>query len=283
MKAESFTKEAARSFLSLHVRLNEKAPYIFPLWPPCVVKSDIIHYQGEGNIAFFMYGYNDFYVASYPRMGCKMYNRSQGYSLLDFYVSCDQQLVSIGYSEILQYLYLWKDKSGMIADFQDKKIDFSVTDESGMPLNEDIYFEVPKDNLVYIKAEYDGYVLLTQKGFVEYRVEFKSQDTVKIQDKIRFGEQLQIYIGHDCVQTSTFLEKTQQPSNADTVLAKTLLTSAGRNVSMPHSLGAVMNVLPEYAQTRKVLYRFVRQGYMPAKALQILRKYICESLRENKK
>ena len=276
VKALKFTQGTATFFLDFHARLNEQTPCIAPLWPPCVVKSDIFHYKNEGHILFFMYSYNDFHIETWPRIGSSRLESPCGYSLLNLYVSYNQQLVSIGYTGVIQYLYLWKDQSRIESEIQNPKIDITVTNESGGSLSKDFCFELPKE--VYIKSEYDGYALLTEKGFVKYKIVFKDNRTVTIRNKIHFGEQLQIYIGRDCVQTIAFLRKSRKLNNMDSMLAKSLLMSNGENTAVPHSLGAVAVALPEYEETQKILRTFIRQGYIPVHALRILRNFLTRKL-----
>lgn len=272
VRATEFTEYAAKFFLKYHVRLQTEKTQIMPLWPPCTTCADIMH-TPDRTIAFAMLGNSDLEVKSYPAQKINLYsNSSIEYKLFDFNFNRRQQLIFIGINQMIQYQYLWKDPLTKVKQNPPR---VSVKDETEDELSQNVYSILPTNGRLFIQPEFDGQAVLLINDFVCLRTELKAGKTTTL--VVHLGDKLCIRQGCDCVRTIVFQEESASaPSKgkSDHRLAARLMAS-GPAVFVPYSLlGAAAAKLPNFPETRLVLYRFVKQGFMPQKAYLLLKKYL---------
>lgn len=260
--ATSFEEETAKFFLDFHCRLTEFPITLYPVWPT-YVESPYVIYHASNQVNMFMQG--DAVSKVFPDANKQNFVSDNG-KLLRIMCNERQQLVSAGRTKVLKYTYLRKEYLDRYATLPV----VNVTDLNNKPILNGIQGKLPIRNTVAITAPFDGYVMISQKNYQVEQYELKASDRLLI-DSVKFGQQIEIYQGLDCVWRTFFQRESVDNNIDDLELVRLLSRQKGEVIPIPHAIGALALLMDGYPKTKQWLYQVIRNGFVSKKAINILK------------
>ena len=271
IEATAFSEYAARFFLELKCRLTDSPLLIQPIWPVYVEKSSVIQHN-ESNWILHVSGDEGISVKTLPAVHIRP-RSLPGMEGRIWDIPCNdrQQLLTVGRTKVLQYLYFLRTELHGTATLPQVK----VMDLKGEEVRPGYSKHLPKEKSLCITAPFDGMLVVRGRdGFVIEKREI-SADKISSLSELKMGYQLTVYQGLDAVWSITFeSEKKATISHRDEQIAKRLEAYHGGMLPIAHSLGGVAAQLTEYPMVRQWLYKRIRQGEMPVAAYRYFRNFI---------
>lgn len=271
IKANTLSAEAAKFFLELNYRLTDVSLFIQPIWPVYVEKPYVIQHN-EPNLILHVCGSEEISARAVPSayISEAYYPGMEG-RIFDMRCNDRQQLLAVGRTKVLQYIYFWRTKLHGTASLPQVK----VTDLNGEELTPGLSMHLPKEKTLCLIAPFDGMVVV--RGQDEFVIEKRdiSADKLSRLSELKMGYQVTVYQGLDAVWSIIFEnEKKTARLNRDEQIAKRLEAYHGEMLPIAHSLGGVAAKLTEYPMVRQWLYKRIRQGEMPIAAYRYFRSFI---------
>ena len=277
VEATELSEYAAKFFLGIHCRLTDVPVKLTPVWPlhietPYVIKHNkndmIMHVSGnrEATPKTFPYAYVQTQKCSRVGQVAKIpcYER--------------QQLISTGGANVLQYMYLWKEA---LIDKTDEVV-VDIKDASDSVFSGGMQNTLPEGRLLTCLAPFDGSIIIRDSDqFIRAKIPVLANTRVTVHD-INFGMTIQVLQALDVVWQVIFAKVTQNVTDEDELLFAKLSTYGGDWIAVNHSLSGVIAKLGNYPKTKLWLIRTIKSGYISAKAMKYLSKYIAESVTARK-
>jgi len=265
--ATALEDDAAKFFLSFRCRLTNTPVVMYPLWPVYTQSPYIIYHKTD---TMFMYICGNVVSKVYPEAELKelVIDNSK---LIELNCNERQQLISVGREygskSVLEYLYLWKHP------FTYKPNDPSVqiTSIDGKPIIDVELSQLPQNAEIYVKADFDGLVIIKQNGCVQEQISLLAEEKLLV-DGLSYGMNIEIKQGLDIVK-SLLIVKKRLTCVDDSRLVEKLESLCGYEVKLSHSVGALSNRMNEYPQARKWLYKHIRTGTISRRAILYLNRY----------
>lgn len=88
--------------------------------------------------------------------------------------------------------------------------------------------------------------------------------------------------GLDIVWEASFAKQQNRASDEDDALVKKLSANKGDQIPVKHSLSGAVAKLENYPKTKQWLTKIIRSGYISAKSLKYLSKYIADTAETRK-
>ena len=263
IQAKRFSESAAKFFLKYSVFLTGKPTKFYPVWPPYAKEPYFLHHNAS-EFYFYLTG-DDAELKAYPASASAI--GSEDGKLYKLYARNREQLVSIGKSGALGFSYLIKQPLNKRAS--SPKI--QITDPEGNVLEEEVYSKLPKSKYISVSSQFDGRAEIRKNGKLVYIYRLSAElDTVI--DGLSFGTEIRFYQSQDRVRQIAFEQETNEFDvlALDAELVKKLKACTGPMVPVTHAMGAVIQKFDGWPKTKRWLYKVLREGHIPRKALHIL-------------
>lgn len=275
IEAQELDENAARFFLSLKCRLTDSPISIRPLWPihietPYAVKHDssymLVYITGNDSVTIKTSNRDSL-------SGMKFHNGRL------FRVDCSDktQLISLGRSKMLQYLYFWKEP--LISHTDDLFLD--VYDSQGNSTENGSTVELSGKYKGAFKASYDGSIVYRTNGRISYKQAISAGNEYTVEVSTPETE-VEILYGLDVVWAASFHKATAIAEEDDDLIYSKLMGFSGELVVMPHRYAASVSMIRNYPKLIKWLQSSIRRGYVPDGALRYF-KHILNSIGEKDK
>ncbi len=192
VRATDYDDESALFFINYHCRLTEKPASIQPIWPLYSEGSFIIRHNND-KLNLLVSG-NVSALKSFPRTAIDTVAKSHSdATLYELHCSDRQQLISTGRAKVLQYTYFWREplsRTGVAPKV-------SVRDLDGNELYSAPHL-VHKTNTVIVSSPFDGYILVTDKGYILDRLQLKGGSETLVEN-LQHNTSLKVFVGQDMV------------------------------------------------------------------------------------
>ena len=227
IKASNFDSETAEFFQRYSYRLVEKDAVMTPLWPLYKEGPFSILHNNESMYTFIT---GDGNIDYYPKTNAKALSEGNG-KLVWFHSLERQQIMSIGQYKTLAYSYYWKTELNRPAPTP--WIDVLDINENPMPSGDN--YELPQSNCLLINSPFFGYIERRNNNRLLTKISL-TPSTETIIDNLKFGEEIRIIIGLDCVWSATYI-KTIDETQIDELEIINMLNSHSRSfIPAPHAL-----------------------------------------------
>ena len=265
IEAYRLSEEAAKFFLDYHCRLTDKPISIQPIYPVFTQYDDIIHCNAS---KMFIYFSGNAKIKFFPRAKNARLFKKNDTQIIEVELDERQKMIAAGRSQLLKYLYLWKDSPTQ--EIEMSKIE--VTDSSGKIIKSGIYDKLPKNLRLQVQSEFDCKIIIRKNNVVERKF-FKKDGDFYIDD-IKFGMDIKIFQGLDCVWSAIYKSKNKRNSQADEELFLKLERSKGAKIKIPHTWGNFADKLKDFPKVRNWLYNAIRAGFVNEDAYLLFRQFI---------
>jgi hypothetical protein len=259
--ANDLNEETARFFLQYHCRLTDKPIKLYPIWPICILSPYMVLHS-EDRIYFYLQG--DATPKVFPYTLCRTSYFEMG-KLIHIECKDRQQILSAGRAKVLRYTYLWKENLNKNAPLPEA----TVCSDDGELFAAGIIDKLPPHRAINISVPFDGFVLVKRRDLVISKIKLNSASRTRI-DSITVNSTIEIFIGCDCAWRALYVKKPVIDSVDDKILWRQLVAASGNEILIPHSIGAIIEQLHEYPLVNKWLYKAVRRGRVPRKAMLLL-------------
>lgn len=277
VEAKELSEEAAKFFLNLHCRLTDVPIKLTPLWPihietPYVIKHDqnamIMHVSGNRNAI----------PMTFPKAGIIEQNCSIEGKVLKIFCNGRQQLISAGNANVLQYVYLWRER---LAETKES-VSVIVTDESGSIVPDGLQISLPEGKLLIIETLYDGHVIMRNRDqAIINKIPVSAKERLTISD-LKFGLIVEVLQGLDTIWQAVFEKAGKDEIIEDERLYSILTSFKGNEIEISHSIAGLVDRLGNYPRTKRWLRERTRYGIMPEKSMKYLRRFLSELPRKSK-
>lgn len=267
-----YSSSAAIFLWKYGYRLTDSPIAIQPIWPPCQEMPYTVRHGGLYTW-FFVSGENNAGSGSgvqtrvFPDSDYHTFYKD-GITLLKVACTSTRRLISAGRYNVLTYRYSYYRKLHQKVDIP--KV--SVSDLKGEILSEGESNHLPRGNVIYIRAPYDGCVLVKRQQIVQKRLELKSEVDCSI-DRIQFGETVEVYQGLDCVYKVTFRRKQRKKNSSEDEMywLKRLEHCSGSPLPAGRDILYAASRLKGYPCIGEWLKQQARKGFVAEDALKIIR------------
>lgn len=266
--AISFTRTAANFFLKYWCKLTNSPIVIQPIWPVYIQSPYLI--RNAGDITWvYVYGRKEIVTKAYPTAQILKYPSDEG-TVYSIEINEKQEVISTGYTNAIEYVYLWKD---LLIKRQECPT-VSITDINGNPVPSGLQNIIPQNHIIRVTAPFDGTIRLEKNGFVIEQISLKAEISIEL-DAIQYGVRVLILQGLDIVWSAEYKkENSEVLSSDDTVNFQNLVHAHGRKIPVSHTLGVTVILLKNYPKTRKWISEKIRSGYMEEDALAYYKNFI---------
>ena len=263
VNALDFSNSSADYFYRFGYRLTKMPLNFQSIWPVYIEDPYIIHHESD-KVWFYVRG-TDLDIQCHPKSQHQLFSCDNGQSVL-LNTLGRQQVVSTGRSNLLKFMYLWRDSLNITSNVP--VVD--VTTFNKETVSPGVCGILPRNSTLHVKSlQFNGFLSRLQDGIVIEKRKLKAGEIVEITD-IRYGTELFIYIGLDCIWSIKYEKQEDFCEEADVEFAKRLMNERGRLRTISHSLGAIATELKEYPAVKQWLYQKIREGFMPETAYQML-------------
>ncbi len=259
---EKFTELTAKFFLKYFVFLTAHPTKFYPIWPDYVTDSRYI-YHHTPEFYFYLCG-DDVELKAYPSpTNITTTKDGRLYKLL---TSAREQLVSLGHSGAQGFAYLMRQEFHHLKDAPT----ITVCDMTGNEWTDAYYDKLPKSGILQISATYDGKITVTTNGRIQYIYRLSANQRTEI-NQITYGTEVQITLGCDCLHTVRF-EKKHIVDHApfDKEFVYQLEKCQGASVSIPHSMGSILQYFDTCPLTKQWLLTHLKAGVISRQAYRLL-------------
>lgn len=277
IEATELSEYAAKFFLDIHCRLTDIPVRMTPIWPlhietPYVIKHSkndmIMHVSGNRGTTPKTFPHAYVQTRKCPNTG----------QVIKIACNGRQQLISTGSANVLQYMYLWREP----LTYQTDEVDVDVKDAAETVLSGETQKVLPDGNLLRIFTPFDGAVVIRDaERFILTKIPI-SANTKTTVPEIKYGTIIQVLQGLDIVWEASFAKQQNRASDEDDALVKKLSANKGDQIPVKHSLSGAVAKLENYPKTKQWLTKTIRSGYISAKSLKYLSKYIADTAETRK-
>lgn len=271
VKAINFTENAARFFLDLRCRLTESPLSLNPVWPIYIKKPYVIRHNRD-YLFMHMHSGGEIVEKAFPAATMKRFScPDEKGKVIRMDCNGRQQLISIGRRKVLEYTYFWRKPLNTTTS----KPIVKILDIHGNILNSGIQYELPEKRILCVRAQYDGAVIVLEDGILQEKRFLKAKSRIEIEN-IHFGTEIKVMQGLDLICSVRYERKIQEVNANDFEVIRKIKSFNGRLIPVSHRIGAVANQLGNYPEVKKWLYKKIREGSMPERALCYLKSFIME-------
>lgn len=254
VSASVFSEETARFFLDFHCRLTEHPVSLHPVWPLFVEGNYTVNYSqdsmyvcAEGNVEV---------VKTFPHAKIDQRSHNVDYlKLYEVFCSSRQQLISVGRTQALQYIYFWKEP--LSQEGLSPKI--SVTDLSGSEVTPGETNTLPYKKILLFKSIFDGELIVSYNNCVVDKQKIFADKQFEL-DGLSYGVSIQVVIGLDIVWKINFKNQQTIIVNNETEILKQISNTLGKSIPAPHSLRNILAGMSCYPQICRWIRKCIREG-----------------------
>ena len=277
VEPSELSEEAAKFFLDIHYRLTDEPIKLTPIWPLHVETPYVIKHNHD-EMVMYVSGNRDATPKTFPFAFVQTRACPKNGQVVKIACNGRQQLISAGSANVLQYMYLWREKLTETITTPIVKIE----DFAGAELPGGLYEELPEGRLLRCVSPFDGRIIIQDStGYTLSQTPIAANVRVTIPN-IEFGMSIQVVQGLDIVWQSKFIKPRKPSENEDEKLVSKLSSFSGQMVLVDHRVSGIFVKLEDYPKTRQWLKISARSGYISAKAMKYLSKYISELRRVRK-
>ena len=266
VKAKALTLEAANFFLRYRCRLTDKPIAIRVLHPLYVLDDRIVLH--DARTMFFHIEGNAPKFGVFPRAQRRVLLSAADGKLIEVDCNERQQLLAAGRMQPLRCLYLRRE----MPTFELAMPTVEVTDVAGDRIVDDVSHVLPRDRVLRLRAEFDGYVELERDGYVEDRIELRADEPTDVIE-INFGLTIKIFVGLDCVRVIRY-ERSENDSASDEETYRRLERGLGRLILISHAWGALLDRLKDYPLVAGWLRKTIRAGHARSGSWEAFRRFV---------
>lgn len=240
--ATVFDENTAKFFLEYHCRLTEQPISLQPIWP-LFVEGEYLIKHNEGHTFFWVKG-RHVEMDTFPQLPIRKYrsqNTSQG---IVYDVECSEKkvLISAGRIKAIKYTYFWKENIEPKISSPRLRVT-NILDEVVEP---GVSHILPKDGTLCFLSQYDGEVIIYDKGSVvtKYRVQADKKFEI---NNIIWGKSIQLNVGLDCFWKITYKKAEIDKDVEDEERLLQYISSGNRKmIAAPHSLANIARGFHRY-------------------------------------
>lgn len=271
VEANELSKYAAKFFFDIHCRLTDIPVKMTPIWPLHIETPYVIKH-GKNDMIMHVAGNRYATPKSFPHAYVQTRNCPQAGQVIKIACNGRQQLISTGSANVLQYTYLWRESLTALTD----PVAVDVKDASGIDCAGGLQNILPNGGLLRVLSPVDGAVVVRNtEQFILTKIPISANIITTVSD-ITFGTMIQVLQGLDVVWEATFAKLKQSAFDKDDILVAKLSAYGGDQIAVKHSLSGAVAKLENYPKTKQWLIKTIRSGYISAKAMKYLSKYIAE-------
>ena len=186
------------------------------------------------------------------------------------------QYISIGHSNVLQYLYLWNEP----LEIPRTPLTIDVLDRNGKEMEPGEYTSLPIDGLILVIAPFDGKAVYRKHGVIIDQRKLSAGTQLAV-DSITSGTEILIYQGNDIVWHADFRRGKKTEIGSDDALLRQLQSFHGHPTPVYHQLGAIASKLSEFPRVKAWIYASIRNGQADEQAIASLRVTVIASRRHD--
>ena len=270
VEAVKLSEDAAKFFLNYHYRLTAEPVLIRPIYPIYTQDDEIIHcdsskiffyFSGNAKIRFFPYSKNVY--------SCK----TGKFKIIEAEIDDHRQMIAVGRAQISKYLFVWKN----LPSDEMTLSEIEVKDLNDKPVSSGVYNALPKDSILQVYSEFDYRIVISQDGIVKKKLFIKAGKIFDIAD-IKFGTEIKILQGLDCIFSANYKRKEKGISLNDDELFLQLKRGRGRKIKTPHTLGSFISKLKNYPKIQGWLYKSIRTGFVNEESYRLFRQFILKEM-----
>lgn len=283
IEATELSEYAAKFFLDIHCRLTDIPVKMTPIWPLHIETPYVIKH-GKNYMFMYVSGNRNSKLKTFPFADIKIaniQNRSCPQTGQVIKIACNgrQQLISTGSANnVLQYMYLWKES----LTYQTNEVVVDINDASEIACAGGLQNALPNGGLLRVLTPFDGSIVIRDaEQFIITKISVSANTKTTVQD-IKFGTTIQVLQGLDVVWEATFAKQKRSTIDEDDVLVARLSAYRGDQIAVKHSLSGAIAKLENYPKTKQWLIKTIRSGYISAKSMKYLSKYIAELVETRK-
>ncbi|MBR1580209.1 MAG: hypothetical protein IJ668_06900 [Selenomonadaceae bacterium] len=269
LKAAALTLEAAKFFLRYRCRLTDKPIAIRVLHPSYMLDDRIVLHDAQKCFVYVEGNAPKFGV--FPQTPRRVLLSAANGKLIEVDCNERQQLLAAGRMQPLRCIYLRREMPTF--EFDMPKVE--VTDVAGDRIVagvDGVLHVLPRDRVLRLRAEFDGYVELERDGYVEDRIELRADEPIDVIG-IGFGLTIKIFVGLDCVRVLRH-ERSENGSASDEETYRRLERGRGRLIAISHGWGSLVDRLKDYPLVAGWLRKAIRAGHARSGAWEEFRRFV---------
>ena len=270
VEATELTEQTAKFFLKYHCRLTANPVSISPIYPVYTRNEDVVYCDAE---KIFVYFAGNAKVKFFPQTVTSILLEEKNSKLIEVFCRESQNMTVAGRSQILQRLCIRKNSP--TAEINFSKLE--VKDFSGRIISSGVYHKLPENSTLQIYNEFDIHVVVAAGNVIEKKF-FRKAETFFDISGIKFGTEIKIFQGLDCIWSISYERETKGIFKADDELYSKLERGKGKKIKIPHTLGSVSDKLKNYPKVKNWLYKNIRAGFVAEESYLLLRKHILGEL-----
>lgn len=270
VEATKLSEEAAKFFLNYHCRLTANPISIIPIYPVNTQDDDVIYCDSR---KIFVYFSGNAKIKFFPQTGNSILFEEKNSKLMEVICNERSKMVAVGRSQILQCLHFWKDLPGS----EVKLPKLEVKDVNGKIIESGIYYRLPKNLILQVYAEFDAQIVVSENNDIKNKYFLKAEKFFDIFN-IKFGTEIKIFQGLDCVWKGIYQREEKGILGSDTEVFLKLEHGKGKKIKVPHTWGSIANKLKNYPQVKCWLYKSIRAGFVSEESYLIFRQFILEAM-----
>ena len=243
-----YEQKIARFFAELGYYLTAEPVQIFPIWP-VYKESPYFAFYNDTDMYLYASGNEDFRIKTRPSVTITASSNLRKLSCTN-----DHCLIAAGRgNSVLSYLNLFN--SHLKSKPLDPEIKICNIDGQNMEAGE--YNILPKEKVVFVKTEFDGFVKIYKDGKLRDKIEIKAGKETQID--VQYQYKIEVYEGLDCLWSASFIHKTIAPDDQDLLLQK-LVKAKGHLRSSSHEIAYIYKRLDKYPKVQNWLKIKMRMG-----------------------
>ena len=267
----AYTEDVAKFFLNFGYRLTERPTKIKALWPVHTENEYALRHNRDKTV-LYIYGDNDIAIKTMPALRMDKYLIStENVSVVSFPSDYDQQLVSIGRSSVVDYVYYWK---GMLFNGAGN-VEVSIVDADGQAVQAGVTNKVPSKGMLYVSSQYDGMIVKERPGKLPVREKLNPDQKICISD-ITIDTCVKVYIGIDLVWQLKCEKRKAEESDNDEQYVRKLAAFSGRKMDIPYRFVRVEEKLGPYPRVCQWIRSTAKQGVISVDAYRFIKKIVSE-------
>ena len=225
--ANDYDESVARFFWDYHCRLTEKPVQLQVVWPRYIKSPYLIKHDGND---VYLYMTGDAKAKAFPDTDIKSYACGSE-RVLSIDCKEKQQLISAGRTKTLKYTYFWKEELRFKSSFPN----VIVKDVHGNEIKEGEINNLPAKQLIDISSDYDGFIICFYNNKIADKREITANTTIEL-DNIRWNNEVQVYIGKDCIWKGVFKKRSVITNDEIRDLLIRIKSMGGPYIKCPHSV-----------------------------------------------
>ena len=229
--AKCFDENAAKFFLKIRCRLTANPVTMIPFWPPAVHTPYVIKHDAS-NMMLYIKG--DVETSTFP---AKYVERTESgmAAFINVDVSGREQLLSVGRTRVLKYLYFWKEPFRDVPALPEIK----VTNFDGRESESGILYDLPPKKTLLFYPVVDGSIIIRENGKIIEKMALDAGKSLSIYD-IHYGMEIEAFQGFDSVWMAAFRKKIRTAVDGKAKLLLQLKNAGGNYIEVPHSLAGIL-------------------------------------------